>query len=151
MPRSTLAIQEAPWWTRKESWIGINTAIASRTGSYSGYSFAVPANLAAKVSRDLIEFGEVQRAFLGVHIRPVDEGLARDLGLPDVSGVMVTGLTKEGLPKPACRKAMSSSRSMAPPPRPCLCSWNGSTATAPARKATSRSGEMARPNASLWN
>lgn len=76
--------------------IGINTAIASRTGSYSGYSFAVPANLAAKVSRDLIEFGEVQRAFLGVHIRPVDEGLARDLGLPDVSGVMVTGLTKEG-------------------------------------------------------
>ena len=76
--------------------IGINTAIASRTGSYSGYSFAVPANLAAKVSRDLIEFGEVQRAFLGVHIRPVDEGLARDLGLPDVSGVMVTGLTKRG-------------------------------------------------------
>ncbi|MGB0511259.1 MAG: PDZ domain-containing protein, partial [Flavobacteriales bacterium] len=76
--------------------IGINTAIASRTGSYSGYSFAVPANLAAKVSRDLIEFGEVQRAFLGVHIRPVDEGLARDLGLPDVSGVMVTGLTEDG-------------------------------------------------------
>lgn len=76
--------------------IGINTAIASRTGSYSGYSFAIPANLAAKVSQDLIEFGEVQRAFLGVHIRPVDEDLARDLGLPDVSGIMVTGLTVEG-------------------------------------------------------
>ena len=76
--------------------MGINTAIASRTGSYSGYSFAVPANLAAKVAQDLIEFGEVQRAFLGVHIRPVDEPLARDLGLPDVSGVMVTGLTEDG-------------------------------------------------------
>jgi len=76
--------------------IGINTAIASRTGSYSGYSFAVPANLAAKVSRDLIEFGKVQRAFLGVHIRPVDEEVARDLGLPAVSGVMVTDLMEDG-------------------------------------------------------
>ena len=76
--------------------VGINTAIASRTGSFSGYSFAVPANLAAKVARDLIEFGEVQRAFLGVHIRPVDESLAQDLGLPDVSGVMVTGLAEDG-------------------------------------------------------
>ena len=76
--------------------VGINTAIASRTGSYAGYSFAVPANLAAKVARDLIEFGRVQRAFLGVTIRPVDEALAEETGLPDVEGVMVTGLTEDG-------------------------------------------------------
>jgi len=76
--------------------VGINTAIASRTGSYAGYSFAVPANLAAKVARDLIEFGRVQRAFLGVTIRPVDEALAAETGLPGVEGVMVTGLTEGG-------------------------------------------------------
>ncbi|MBK12964.1 MAG: deoxyribonuclease HsdR [Crocinitomicaceae bacterium] len=76
--------------------VGINTAIASRTGSYSGYSFAVPSNLAAKVARDIIEFGEVQRAFLGVHIRPVDEILAENLGLPEVKGIMVTGLADGG-------------------------------------------------------
>ena len=76
--------------------VGINTAIASRTGSYAGYSFAVPANLAAKVARDLIEFGRVQRAFLGVTIRPVDEALAEETGLPGVEGVMVTGLTEDG-------------------------------------------------------
>ena len=76
--------------------VGINTAIASRTGSYAGYSFAIPANLAAKVARDLIEFGRVQRAFLGVTIRPVDEALAEETGLPDVEGVMVTGLTEDG-------------------------------------------------------
>ncbi len=76
--------------------VGINTAIASRTGSYSGYSFAVPSNLAAKVAQDIIEFGEVQRAFLGVHIRPVDEVLAEELGLPEVKGIMVTGLADGG-------------------------------------------------------
>ena len=76
--------------------VGINTAIASRTGSYAGYSFAVPANLAAKVARDLIEFGQVQRAFLGVTIRPVDETMAEEAGLPGVEGVMVTGLTEDG-------------------------------------------------------
>lgn len=76
--------------------VGINTAIASRTGSYSGYSFAVPSNLAAKVAQDIIEFGEVQRAFLGVHIRPVDELLAEELGLPEVKGIMVTGLANGG-------------------------------------------------------
>ena len=76
--------------------VGINTAIASRTGSYAGYSFAVPANLAAKVARDLIEFGRVQRAYLGVTIRPVDEALAEETGLPGVEGVVVTGLTDDG-------------------------------------------------------
>ena len=74
--------------------IGINTAIASRTGSYAGYAFAVPSNLANKIARDLIEFGSVQRAFMGVNIRPVDEALADRLDLPEVAGVLVAGVTE---------------------------------------------------------
>jgi len=73
--------------------IGINTAIASRTGSYAGYAFAVPSNLARKVATDLIEFGAVQRAYLGVGIRPVDEMLAERLALPRVAGVLVTSVS----------------------------------------------------------
>ena len=48
--------------------IGINTAIASRTGSYAGYSFAIPSSIVAKVTRDLMEFGRVQRAYLGIQV-----------------------------------------------------------------------------------
>ena len=48
--------------------IGINTAIASQTGSYAGYSFAIPSSIVAKVVRDLREFGRVQRAFLGIQV-----------------------------------------------------------------------------------
>lgn len=70
--------------------VGINTAIASKTGSYTGYSFAVPANLAKKVALDLVEFGQVQRAYLGVNIRPIDETMAAELNLPEVEGVLVT-------------------------------------------------------------
>ncbi len=75
--------------------IGINTAIASRTGSYAGYAFAIPASLAKKVAGDLIEFGAVQRAFLGINIQPVTEELAQRLSLPAVSGVLVAGVTEE--------------------------------------------------------
>ena len=57
--------------------IGINTAIASPTGSYSGYSFAVPTNIVAKIVEDLLQYGNVQRGFLGVMIRNVDGNLAR--------------------------------------------------------------------------
>lgn len=76
--------------------IGINTAIASTTGSYAGYSFAVPVNIVKKVSRDLIETGIVQRAFLGVNIRDIDQTLADELKLKDNSGVYVTGLLEGG-------------------------------------------------------
>ncbi|MCH1575030.1 MAG: trypsin-like peptidase domain-containing protein [Flavobacteriales bacterium] len=75
--------------------IGINTAIASRTGSYAGYAFAIPSSLAQKVARDLIEFGTVQRAFLGVNIQPVTEETAQRLELPAVSGVLVSGVTDD--------------------------------------------------------
>ena len=76
--------------------IGINTAIASRTGSYAGYSFAVPASIVHKVTRDLKEFGQVQRAFIGVRIGEVSEDLAEELGLEEVRGAYVAGLTENG-------------------------------------------------------
>ena len=55
--------------------IGINAAIASQTGSYAGYSFAIPSSIVAKVVRDLKEFGRVQRAYLGVQVDPQATGI----------------------------------------------------------------------------
>jgi serine protease Do len=75
--------------------VGINTAIATPTGSYAGYSFAVPVSLVRKVMNDLIEFGAVQRALLGVSIRNVDARLAKDEGLDMVAGVYVEGVATE--------------------------------------------------------
>ena len=70
--------------------IGINTAIQSRTGAFAGYSFAVPSSIAKKVSRDIIEFGHVQRAFIGVRIEEVTQDIAKDKGLKEVVGVFVS-------------------------------------------------------------
>ncbi len=76
--------------------VGINTAIASPTGSYSGYSFAVPTNIMAKVVDDLINYGKVQRAFLGVIIRGVNSELAKEKDLNVYDGVYVDSLTESG-------------------------------------------------------
>lgn len=76
--------------------IGINAAIASNTGSYSGYSFAIPVNIVRKVVNDLIEFGNVQRGFIGVSIKDVDDNLAKEKKLPTMSGVYISGLTEDG-------------------------------------------------------
>lgn len=76
--------------------IGINTAIASRTGSYAGYSFAVPSSIVSKVAADLMEFGIVQRAFIGVRIQEVTQDIARENGLSRIEGVYVNGLTEAG-------------------------------------------------------
>lgn len=76
--------------------IGINSAIASNTGSFSGYSFAIPVNLVRKVVTDLMEFGTVQRGYLGVNIRDVDATLVKDKGLSQLKGVYVEGVTKDG-------------------------------------------------------
>jgi len=76
--------------------IGINTAIASNTGSYSGYSFAIPVNIARKIVDDLLEFGEVQRAFIGVSIREIDAQLAEEKNINVQKGVYVYGLTDGG-------------------------------------------------------
>lgn len=76
--------------------LGINTAIASRTGSYAGYSFAVPVNIVKKVTTDLKEFGTVQRGYIGVSIRDLDHELAQELDMNDIKGVFVNGLTEGG-------------------------------------------------------
>ncbi len=69
--------------------IGINTAIASRTGSFTGYSFAIPVSIVEKVVEDLMEFGEVQRGLLGIHIKNVDSELVRELNLDRSRGIYV--------------------------------------------------------------
>jgi len=74
--------------------IGINTAIASQTGSYEGYSFAVPSNLMKKVIEDFKMYGEVERGFLGIGIQDVDNKIAEDKGLPKPEGVLVNKLTE---------------------------------------------------------
>ncbi|MBX7203255.1 MAG: Do family serine endopeptidase [Bacteroidia bacterium] len=76
--------------------VGINAAIASNTGSYSGYSFAIPVNMVRKVVADLLEFGEVQRAFLGVSIKDLNAELAAQKGITDLKGVYVAGLNEGG-------------------------------------------------------
>jgi serine protease Do len=76
--------------------VGINTAIASNTGSYTGYSFAIPVNIAQKVANDLMEFGIVQRAFLGVTIQDIDGKFAEEKKLNQIKGVYVNGLLEDG-------------------------------------------------------
>jgi serine protease Do len=70
--------------------IGINSAIATTTGSYSGYSFAIPVNLVKKVMDDLLEFGQVQRGILGIQIRDVTAELAEIEQISQVNGVFVS-------------------------------------------------------------
>ncbi len=69
--------------------IGINTAITSETGSYVGYSFAVPSNIARKVTEDIMEFGNVQRAILGISGGNLDSARAEYYGVNDTEGVYV--------------------------------------------------------------
>ncbi len=76
--------------------IGINAAIESNTGSYTGYSFAIPSNIVKKVVEDLKKYGSVQRAFIGINIRDIDEKLAEEKSLQEYDGVYVAGLTDNG-------------------------------------------------------
>ena len=69
--------------------VGINTAIASRTGYYQGYGFAIPVDLARRIMEDLVEFGEVRRAYLGVAMRPVSAVDAELYGLPRPMGALI--------------------------------------------------------------
>lgn len=69
--------------------VGINTAIASTTGSYQGYGFAIPSNLVRRVMRDLVEYGYMRRPLLGVQISDVTEEDAVVYGLPAIAGVLV--------------------------------------------------------------
>jgi len=76
--------------------VGINAAIASPTGSYTGYSFAIPASIVQKIVLDLIEYGSVQRAFLGARIVDIDQQIAQSFNLPDRKGVMISTTTDDG-------------------------------------------------------
>jgi Do/DeqQ family serine protease len=76
--------------------VGINTAIASQTGSYSGYSFAVPVNLVEKVMRDLIDYGVVQRGYLGVQINDITQEIKTKNNLPSTKGVFVAKVVEDG-------------------------------------------------------
>lgn len=68
--------------------VGINTAIVSQTGAYSGYSFAVPVNIVKKVVEDLIDFGSVKRAVLGIAMSDLGEGLAKNLKYDSVDDML---------------------------------------------------------------
>lgn len=74
--------------------IGINAAIASQTGSYSGYSFAIPVSIVQKVVKDLKEFGQVQRALLGVNLQDVTAEVAEKYNLEKIEGVFVGNVTE---------------------------------------------------------
>lgn len=76
--------------------VGINTAIASRTGSFTGYSFAVPASIARKIVNDFVDFGEVKRALLGITMQDMSSELARERRVRDVKGVYVSDVLKGG-------------------------------------------------------
>jgi serine protease Do len=85
--------------------IGINSAIASETGFYAGYGFAIPINLAREVMRQLIETGHVQRAMMGVQIRPITPEDAEDVGLKDIAGVVVNDYTEVKAGESPARRA----------------------------------------------
>lgn len=76
--------------------IGINTAIATQTGYYAGYSFAIPVSIVKKVLDDLIKYGETQRALLGVSIIDIDSKMIREKNLQGAQGVYVASVQEKG-------------------------------------------------------
>jgi serine protease Do len=81
--------------------LGINTAIASTTGSYAGYGFAVPSNIVSKVVEDLIKFGTVQRGWLGVSITSVNSALVKEHDLKVNEGALVSDFADNSSAKEA--------------------------------------------------
>ena len=72
--------------------VGINSAIISPSGAYSGYSFAIPINIVKKVVADIIKYGEVQRAVLGINFSDIDSKLAKEKGIKEMRGVYVVSV-----------------------------------------------------------
>ena len=85
--------------------VGINTAIISQTGSYAGYSFAVLSNMVKKIVSDLIDFGSVKRAVLGVTMQEISDKIAGDLKLSARNGVYIVEVSKGGAADKAGIKA----------------------------------------------
>ncbi|MBN1952770.1 MAG: Do family serine endopeptidase [Bacteroidales bacterium] len=81
--------------------VGINTAIISPSGGYAGISFAVPSAIVKKVVLDLIEFGAVQRAILGVSIQDITADLAEEKNLGEIEGVYIADVREDGAAKAA--------------------------------------------------
>lgn len=81
--------------------VGINTAIQSNTGSYTGYGFAIPSNMVQKVVSDLKNYGEVRRAYIGINIADINQKIAEELKLSGVEGVLITNVLKDGAAKKA--------------------------------------------------
>jgi Do/DeqQ family serine protease len=76
--------------------VGINAAIASNTGSYTGYSFAIPVNIVEKVIDDILDYGEIQRAYLGISFREIDSRFADEKGFKKINGVYVVEVIEDG-------------------------------------------------------
>ncbi|TSA26490.1 MAG: Do family serine endopeptidase, partial [Bacteroidetes bacterium] len=76
--------------------VGINAAIASGTGYYQGYSFAIPANIARKVVDDFMKYGKIQRAYLGIYYREVDDQFAKELDMKFPRGIYVEEVIEGG-------------------------------------------------------
>jgi S1-C subfamily serine protease len=85
--------------------VGINTAIISNTGSYAGYSFAVPVNIVRKIVADLMDFGKVQRAMLGISMQDITDALKKEKELTTLDGVYVAEVVKGGAADKAGVKA----------------------------------------------
>ncbi len=81
--------------------IGINTAIASQTGSYAGYGFAVPANIASRVVSDLIQFGSTQRGYLGVTVVSLESPQAKTQGITLTEGALIGSVSENSAAKKA--------------------------------------------------
>lgn len=81
--------------------VGINTAILSQTGSYAGYGFAVPVDIVKKVVEDIIQYGEVQKAFFGADVVDLNSKIAEQLKVDDFKGVVISYLQREGAAKRA--------------------------------------------------
>ncbi|MBR0246993.1 MAG: Do family serine endopeptidase [Bacteroidales bacterium] len=79
---------------KKGELVGINTAIVSQTGSYTGYSFAVPVNIVKRVAEDLMDYGSVKRAVLGISMGSVDKKFADEMKLSAVAGVYINEVMK---------------------------------------------------------
>jgi Do/DeqQ family serine protease len=76
--------------------IGINSAIATPTGVFAGYSFAIPVNLAKRIADDLIKYGEFRRAYLGVNVATMDSYVAKELNLDLIQGAVIVNVDPEG-------------------------------------------------------
>lgn len=81
---------------QKGELVGVNTAIVSQTGSFTGYAFAVSSNIVRRIAEDLIDFGSVKRALLGISMTPIDDKRAKELKLFSPNGVYIEDVQKGG-------------------------------------------------------